>query len=267
MPDTKTSSKRREPKETTRHVEAILKAVDVLECFAARSPLSLKELSDMTGLHKSRIMRICGTLENRGLLMRSEDDGRYGLGPNILMLGRAYERDNSLVTLSRSVLRNMVQATGESASIYVIDGLERICLVREEGTQTIRHHVTEGERFALYVGASGKLLLAYADESIRTKVLKDRPKEKLTPITIVDSERLDRELKRIRQVGHAYSSGERTQYAAAVAVPIFGPDNKVCAAMSMAGLQIRYTAARRRQYLKMLLEGADRLSRALGYSK
>ena len=267
MPGEKDADIRRESKESTRHVEAILKAVDILECFVSRSPLSLKELSDMTGLHKSRIMRICGTLENRGLLMRGDDDGRYGLGPNILMLGRSYERDNSLVTLSRSVLRKIVQATGESASIYVIDGLERVCLVREEGTQTLRHHVTEGERFALHVGASGKLLLAYADESIRDKVLKVRNKEKLTSETIVDSKQLDRELKRIRQAGYAISSGERTEYAAAVAVPIFGPDNRVCAAMSMAGLQIRYTQARRRQYLKILLEGAGRLSRALGHSE
>ena len=79
------------PKETERHVEVLLRATDILECFIKHDRLQLKELSELTGLNKSRIMRICGTLTCKNYLKYDERSKTYCLGSVFLVLGKCYE--------------------------------------------------------------------------------------------------------------------------------------------------------------------------------
>ena len=61
------------PKESEKQIESVDKALGILECFSTKTPeLSLKQLSEMTGLYKSRILRLCGTLMAHGCLIRLE---------------------------------------------------------------------------------------------------------------------------------------------------------------------------------------------------
>ena len=145
------------PKESAKQIESVDKALSILECFSDRVPeLSLKQLSEKTGLYKSRILRLCGTLMAHGFLIRLEGS-LYRLGPKLMMLGKIYERSNSLISISRPILRELASITGESAKLFVIQGTKRICLVREKGTYPLSYHVEEGESFELYAGAGGKV--------------------------------------------------------------------------------------------------------------
>ena len=76
-------------KESTRHVEAVLKALDILDCFEAQPALSLGQLIEGTGLNRSRVMRLAGTLESRGYMGLEADGGHYRLGFRLLTLGKA----------------------------------------------------------------------------------------------------------------------------------------------------------------------------------
>ncbi len=113
------------PKETKRYVEAVLKALDILECFQKQPQLSLKKVSEFTGLHKSRIMRLCGTLISRGYLLYDAETGQYKLGPKIISLSRSYEQSNDLISLARSEMKRLAQETGDlllfSSSMGLID--------------------------------------------------------------------------------------------------------------------------------------------------
>ena len=106
------------PKESEKQIESVDKALSILECFSnSTSKLSLKELSEKTGLYKSRILRLCGTLMTHGFLIRS-DEAVYSLGPKLMMLGKVYERTNSLVSLARPVLHELAMLTGESTKLF-----------------------------------------------------------------------------------------------------------------------------------------------------
>jgi len=186
-------------KEFTRHVDAVLKALDVLDCFQVHPLLPLKKISELTGMNKSRIIRLCGTLASRGYLVYDSESLHYKLGSRILALSKIYEQSNNLISLARPVLGYLARQTGESATLYVVDGLKRLCLAREEGTFSIRFNIMEGERMALYAGAGGKLLLAFGPEELRRKVLRKAHLRPLTPSTIRDPKRLEKELETIRR--------------------------------------------------------------------
>ncbi len=249
--------------ESGRQVEAVAKALNILECFTVSQPeLSLKQLSEKTGLYKSRILRLCGTLMAYGFLIRLEGS-LYKLGPKLMMLGKVYENTNPLISVARPVLRELASLTGESVKLFVIEGTKRICLVREKGPNPLRYVVSEGESFELYAGAGGKVLLAYAPEEFRDRVLNQTLK-KLTPTTIVERDRLDKDFETIRRQGYSITRGELFSEIAGISTPVFDHNNSVCASMTIAGPKQRFTEDRCREMLKSLLSSAQKLSFLLG---
>jgi DNA-binding IclR family transcriptional regulator len=252
-------------KDSTRHVEAVLRALDILDCFEGEPLLSLKKISELTGMNKSRIIRLCGTLEAKGYLVYDAEARRYRLGSRILSLSKIYERSHNLVSLARPVLRYLADHTGESASLFVVEGLKRLCLVREEGTFSVRYNILEGQRMVLYAGAGGKVLLAFGPEELRRRVLGKNRLRELTSRTIKDPRDLEKELGVIRRQGYAVSYGERDADAAALAAPIYNHEEKVCAALTIAGPTHRFSPEHNVKHLKILLASAERLSRVLGY--
>jgi DNA-binding IclR family transcriptional regulator len=252
------------PRESERHVEAVVKTLSILECFTHSEPeLSLKQLTEKTGLNKSRILRLCGTLAGHGFLIRMPQ-ASYRLGPKLMMLGKIYERTNTVVSLARPILRELASLTGESASLFVIEGAKRLCLARAESPSAIRYAIREGDLLELYVGAGGKALLAYASEEFRHQILNGRILKRFTSSTIIERDLLEEELEAIRKQGYAVSKGERTSEAAAMAAPVFDDEGKACAVITVAGPVQRFSTERCREMLKSLQASARKLSLLLG---
>ena len=247
-----------------RHVEAVLRALDLLDCFQPQPVLSIKEMATLTRMTRSRVTRLAGTLESRGYLLHDREKNAFRLGPRLFTLGKLFESNNNLVSLVRPVLKELVEATGEMASLYVIDGHERVALAREPGTHKISYSITEGQRMELYAGAAGKLLLAFASQELRARVINRKTLKKLTPETVVDPEKLNKELEAIRKHKYAFSEGERIPDVWSVAAPVFDHTKKVCSVIGITGPLYRFPKQVRHRYLKIVLGKARDLSRRLG---
>ncbi len=254
------------PKESAKQIESVDKALRILECFSDRvTQLSLKQLSENTGLYKSRILRLCGTLIAHGFLIRTEDS-LYRLGPKVMMLGKIYERSNPLVSVARPILRELASITGESAKLFVIEGTKRICLVREKGPNPLSYNVEEGDSFELYAGAGGKALLAHSPKEFRDRVLGEKVLQRLTPSTLVERNRLEEEFTSIREQGYALSHGEVFSEVAGMAAPVFNHEGAVCGSVTIAGPIQRFTKDRQQPMLGSLRDAARKLSQLLGYT-
>lgn len=219
-----------------RGVDALERAFKLLECFDRQGePLSLAELSRRSGLYKSTILRIAVSMDRYGYMVR-QSDGRFRLGPTLWRLGSQYLTQFDLAELIRPELKVLVEATTETASYFVREGNTRVCLYRQNSPRAVRHHLVEGQRLPLEVGAIGKLFRAYCDD------LEGDPA--------------------ICEAGYATSQGERDPDIAAVAVPILDSTGKIRGAMSVSGLITRFNETKRAAALPILRRSAARLSRA-----
>ncbi len=222
-------------------VEAVDRALSILDVFAAGpDALTLKGIADATGLYKSTILRLCGSLETFGYVRRG-GDGLYRLGPKLWQLGNQYQRGFDIEVYVRPVLRAIVDETDETASFYIRDKTDRVCLYRENSRQQVRHAIDEGLRLPLDRGAAGKVLMAYNGTA----------------------KNLD-EAKRIRRRGSYFSAGERDPYAAAVAAPVFGGDGACLGALAISGLRERFTPKVAKKFSAIVVRRASELSRTLG---
>lgn len=215
-------------------VEAVERALTVLNAFHADRPaMTLGEIASATGFYKSTILRLAGSLERLGYLVR-DDGGVFRLGPALWRLGSIYRAGFDLGDAVRPELRRLVEATGETASFYVRQGQIRVCLFRHNSPQAARHHLDEGAELPLTAGASAHVLVAGSDgKGAKAKAVKAR--------------------------GYAISLGERDPQVAAVAVPVFDLAGAFRGALAISGLIGRFQEKQRRFALAELSAAAERL--------
>lgn len=251
-------------KESSRHIEVVLRALDTLDRFERESGFTLRNLIEDTGLTRSRAMRLLGTLESRGYVLFDPRSQRYFPGIRLGVLGRAFERSNPVEVITRPVLRALAEKTGESATFYVIDGTDRLAFAREEGAHTIRYSVAEGQRMPLHAGASGKVLLAYGPSQMRASILSNGPLPAVTPRSITDPDLFRRELEDVRRRGYAVSRGENVPDAYAIAAPVFDHGGQLVGALGIAAPLQRLNDENIEERAGLVLAAASRLSRRFG---
>ena len=244
---------------------AVARALQLLNVFSfEKSSYTLTELSECLGFYKSTVHRLVKTLEKWGYLRK--DGNLITLGPQVFILGEIYYHSLDLVHLSKPILEDIAGESGETAAVYVRDGLNRLCLCRAQSPQHIRDSVEPGQRLPIYTGASGKLLLAFCQDPSVLRSLESMSLTPLTSKTITDIDTLKEELEKIRQTGFALSFGERDLSAAAIAVPIWGERQRLYGSLSLSGPASRFIEERFQNLLDTLWSHAEKLSSLLGYS-
>lgn len=252
-------------KQSERHVEAVLAALEILDCFLGQAALNTKQIIDATGYTRNRVLRLTGTLLHKGYLLLDESSGEFVPGPKIIALGKVVGLHREIIVLARPILRKIALVTGESVSLYIREGFDRVVLAREEGTQQIRYNITEGQRMDLHAGAAGKVLLAFAPEEVLETFLDHKKFVQHTSYTITDKKTLLAELQQIRSQGFAESTGERIPDAGAIAAPVFDSEGLLVCALGIAGPVSRFTSKIRKSLKDLLIRHTAILSRQLGY--
>jgi DNA-binding IclR family transcriptional regulator len=232
------------------------RTLDLLEQIAGSSrPLKLMELAGATGLDKSTAARLLGFLEERSLIQRQPATKGYGVGPGLLSLSAAAMRSSDLPELAGPHLQRLRDETGETASLHLRVGRQRVCVAGAESRHEICRVLSLGERLPLCVGPSGKVMLAFlSDREVRSLI---------TPAACGDHDELLRELQSIRARGATVVIGDRTPGVGALSVPVFRAGAPV-ASISVAGPAYRWDLDAMGRAEPRVRAVADRLSAALG---
>lgn len=239
-------------------VRAVERALDVLLCFTEKRELGLTEISTMVGLHKSTVHRLLASLEGKGFVVRDSDTEKYHLGIRIWELAASFDQADNPALLFLPEMERLRDAIGETITLYIRDGMERIRIQAVQSKQAIRRVAEVGARLPLYVGASSKVLLAFAEEEVLRSVLQD-PR---WPDS-VDRDTYLSQLAEIRQTGYATSIEEREPGAAAVAAPIISRSGSLAAALSVSGPSNRLTLQQMKKIAPRVIAAAEAMGRML----
>lgn len=220
-------------------VAALDRAIAILNAFTPQDrALSLAEIAARTGLYKSTILRLAGSLI-RGHLLERLPDGLYRIGSGTFRLGAIYQRSVAAADILLPIMRDLAEESGESVAFYAPAGSLRTCLYRIESKHPIRYHVREGDVLPLHAGSGGRVLAAFSGEP-------GEPYET------------------IRRNHHHVSFGDRDPDTAGLSAPVFGPAGALLGAITLAGPRTRISEAFIAQMRRPLLTAAARATRAFG---
>ena len=148
--------------------------------------------------------------------------------------------------------------SGESTLIIVPSGIQRLVVKEVQSLETILFSWPDGNTVPIYVGSSGKVLLAQMTARERDLLLRAVDMVPRTPNTIDDPDILAKELKKIQQQGYATSFGESFSGGAGISVPVH---NYVCpVALCISGPEFRFNPE---DYIEEMKKSAGRISDTL----
>jgi len=245
-----------------RNVKSIDKALDILLCFSwDEKELTLTAIARKMGWAKSTTSRLLNTLLDRGFLSKDEDTNKYVLGSVVYYLGQVAKETIDLRKASMPILKSINQKTKETVHIYVYEGFDRICYEQVESPQLVKQSVKVGSREPIWIGATGKAILAYQSEDEWCNVI-----EEMKKVSELNVEDFINDLKRARENGYATRDGKKDDNVGCVAAPIFDIKGTVKGCLAISTPAFRFPR-NSEEYINLVVKGASEISEKLGYIK
>jgi len=245
----------------TQYVQSLARGLDVIRAFDAEHPaMTLTDVARRTGLSRATARRFLHTLADLGYV---RFDGKlFELTAQVLQLGYSYLSSHTLPQLIEPVLEELSAELNESCSASILDGADVVYIARVHTRRIMRVGIAVGTRFPAYATSMGRVLLAHLAPAELDRALAARPLVPLTPNTIVSEESLRAELAAVRERGWCFVDQELETGLRSIAVPVFGADGTVQAALNVSTSTPAPSPGTPEEPLATALEMLPRLSAA-----
>lgn len=205
-------------------LSSALKVLALLDLIATRrGSVRPTELAVELGEGRATVYQRLVTLVAAGWV-EPVQDGRFRLTLRAARIARAATEQAGLGDRAMQILEGLVAETRETASLAVLDGDEPCIVQRVEPSGILRAELRVGAALSLPASASGRVLVAFADEATRLRLGLNGAE--LPPASV---------LNEVRRDGHAVSSGQSYLGVLATAVPVMDADGRCVAALSLVG--------------------------------
>lgn len=218
-------------------------------------------LARSTGLPRGTVHRLMETLSGEGFVDRDSRTGLWYLGPEVYVLGVAAAGRYDLTSDARQSVHRLAHETGQSAGFSVRRTAETVVLLRVDGDFPIRSNVLAvGARFPLGVASAGLAILAYLpDKEINDYLsridLASRWGPSHSPAAV------KKRIALTRANGWALHPGLVVEGSWGMSAAVFDPTRSPMGALTLTGVEARFSQPRQASMGRLLLEEAHRLSK------
>ena len=245
-------------------VQSLDRAIALLRLVSDGSGLSLTEISRLSTLPPSTAYRMLTTLQHHGMLEFDEPTQLWFVGVETFRMGSAFLRRRKLVDRGRSILQNLMVATGETANLALGEADGVVFVSQVETHEAIRAFFRPGTRSPYHCSGIGKALLASRSTRMRQTILGGLLLEPFTPKTLTTLDALEADLAMTGARGFAIDDEERNIGMRCVAAAIFDEFGEPVAGISISGPTVRMTDARLDALGAIVREAASRITLAIG---
>jgi len=230
------------------------RTLELLRLVGAHHPegVRLAQLAETTHLPRSTLHRLLACLVGEGFVERDPERPRYRLGPESFQLGMATADGAFLVERCRPAMQRLARETCDTVFLIVRSGDYALCLHREEGSFPIKAFVVDtGGRRLLGLSAVGVAILsALPMDDVDALYARNAPAYKASGVSLG---MLRDMVKAARARGLSETTDWRTRETSGMGCA-FTVSPSLRAGLSIAAVNSRMTAARRRQLGQWLMQ-------------
>ena len=213
----------------------LIKGLRLLELLATHTqPMGVSELAQELELGASNVHRLLQALVQLGYAINEEGKGRYRATLKVWELGAHALHKLDFRERAAPAMRMLLAECNETVHLSVLSGEEVIYIDKLDSPEPVRAYSSIGGRAPAHCVATGKVLLAWREESL-TQLMVARPLPSYTDSTLKDTAALALELEQVRQSGYAVNRGEWRSSVWGLAAPIRNATGAVVAAIGISG--------------------------------
>ncbi|KAA0021653.1 IclR family transcriptional regulator [Antrihabitans cavernicola] len=243
--------------------QTVQRAIDILE-FCSVKPRTLREISDMCGVHRTTALRLLQTLEPCGFV-RKNQHGRYGVGFRLAALAESALRQFDLRTVVHDHIEELSEKVGHTIQFAVVQDDHIVYVDKIEPADSIHLDTRIGGHVVVHTAGVAKAILANSSDEIRARILDRSGFQHYTDNTLTSRTAYDARLAETRRTGWAYDDGEYEDISNCIAAPVYDYAGDVAGAISITALKPQHDIAALEALLPDLLATTDSVSHALGY--
>jgi DNA-binding IclR family transcriptional regulator len=246
-------------------LSSVANSIRLLTSFSGEEDeLGITTLAGRLRLAKSTVHRLAATLTSAGFLEQNAENGKYRLGVALFELGALVRRRMDVANEARPKLRELLEKTGETVQLGIIDHYSVLYVYEMESPRAIRMAAAVGGRAPLHCTAVGKVLLAFQSADYVQQFL-ERGLAQYTPKTLTRRDAVLGMLKEVRQGEHAVDDEESEGGLRAIAAPVRNHTGAVIAALGVAAPLQRMSKKAMQACVPSVIETANAVSSRLGY--
>lgn len=247
-------------------VQALERGLNLMALIAEGDGLSLTTIAQRAGIAASTAHRILSTLKASGFV-QCDDTHRYFVGAHAFRIGSAFLRNRKMVNVGRRVMRQLMEASGETVSMAIESEGFVVFISQVESHQAIRAFHRPGARGPLHASSLGKAMMASLTDEAVAQRLHRVGMQKITRKTIVDPEALFKDLAATRARGWAIDDEEQSEGLRCVGAAIFNEYGEAVGAISISGPTVRMSEERLGELGPMVKRGAAEITDLIGGSR
>lgn len=231
-----------ERKENTGTVQALERGLHLLQLLSRSGSASLSDLSLQVGLPASTAYRMLVTLQKLEFVSFDETSQEWAVGIEAFSVGNSYLNRANLAEASRTVMRQLMLDTGETANLAILsEGGQVTFLTQVETTHPIRAFHLPGTRSPAHSSGIGKALLSEYTKMAVEDILLKTGLQQFTTKTLTTPKALFADLEKTYQRGWAFDDEERHVGMRCVAAAIHDHRGDAIAGVSISGPTVRFS--------------------------
>lgn len=220
----------------TQSVPALERGLLILEHLArSRRGVTLSHLTQKLQLPRSTGHALLLTFQRCGYVQRDEETGRYRLGFRLHALAKMSLSGVSLCGHAAPVLYQLMQTTGLTVHLAILEDGEAILIDRIEPPGAPKLATWVGKRMGLHCTALGKVLIARLPELELDHIIRRQGMIRYNENTIVSMKKLRMACSEIQQLGYAIDDEEEEIGVRCIGAPVCNSMGEVVAAISISG--------------------------------
>lgn len=221
-------------------MQSLRRAFDLLELMGrAGGEMGISELAEASGLPHPTIHRLLRTLVDLDYARR-RPFRRYALGFRLINLGE--QARDVLAVWARPFLVRLVEETGETANISMLEGNQLVYLAQVPSRNQMRMWIEAGLRVLPHSTGAGKALLAQLPVAAARAMAERTGLPTRTPHTITDVDSLMAELEVVRQRGYAVDNEEHELGVRCIAVALAHGPTHIALSVSAPASRLDFNA-------------------------
>ena len=245
-------------------VQALDRALGLLDILARSDGISLSELSHRANLAPSSAYRLLTTLAARGFVEFLERDQQWAIGVEAFRTGMAFPRRFSIATAGRGIMQELTHTSGETANIAIFENGEIVFVSQIESLEPIRAFFRTGERRPAHASGTGKALLAEMPRAAVERIINTKGLPRFTEKTLVEPQALFADLALAHRRGWALDDEERNAGMRCIGAAIFNEYGDPVAGISISGPVARLDDAAVARLGPLVMASAAEITRLVG---
>ena len=217
-----------------------------------------------TGQPASTAYRMLVTLQRHGMVEFDEAAQLWSVGVGAYTTGAAFLRRRKLVDRARAEMQQLVERTGETANLGLLEAEGVVFVSQVETHEPIRAFFRPGTRSPLHASGIGKAILAGMSAERVSALIRRSGLPGFTPRTLTEPTALARDLWESRVRGWAIDDEERHAGMRCVAAAIFDDHGEPVGGLSVSGPTVRVTPDQAARFGPLVRDAASAVTRSSG---